>query len=840
MNHRLTIAAATAVILASASEWVLIMGGGWLAASIGAVIVVALAGTLTRLAPTQAAIGATVLAALASAPLLFDKSLYLKLAGLVVIGCCAASASRVRVLRPIADLVTYLATLLLYLNLTLSNSKSFALLVPTSKSLRHLATLVNDGGAVAKNAPPVHGTPGVILLAAGSIGLAAIVVDVLAVRLRKPAIAGLPLLVIYMAPIATAAKIGGVSGIITFVFAGIGYLALLASDGRHRLRGWGRVVTVWHYAGEDDRLGGADVRGLAATGRRIGFAALCAAIAAPLLLPSLNLHRLFDQGHGGPVVNVALPDAVDQMRALLTNTSNSPVLSYQAHGADPGQYLQVYVLNYSSSQGKWTLVQLGRSITVGQQALLQPPGVDPSAQFGETTTTIKLGNVSGTSRGYNSPVFFLPVPYWPIQLNVNGTWNESGNSLMVYSGNTKPAGTSYTVLNGQVEPTKAEEASTSPIPPDIVKNYTQFHSPVTPELKAIAQRVTKRASTPFAKAIALENYFQTGGFTYNLHGPDLPNTAGGVLTFLTTDKQGFCEQFAFAMAVLARLVGIPSRIAIGYTAGTKQANGTWSVTTADAHSWPELYFPQIGWLRFEPTPVGPHGQGTGQQPTYATGGGSGGQPGSSPSTGTSGNQHSRSGLGPLQSHVRQPGTGSGQVGHELTAKPPTPHAPVPIAQILLGLLALLIIAGIVPGTMRIVGRRRRWRAAASDSELARAAWQEICADLDDFGLPRKLSESPRATARRISVDANIDDTARQAIGRIATVVERCRYAPVPASAAGIRADVNQVRRSLARSAGTLQRLRARFVPASVVRPMFGTLRESVSQRTGWIPSATHP
>src|SRR6185437_3589045 len=266
MNNRLTIAAAVAVILASTSEWVLISGGGWLAASIGAVIAVALAGTLTRLAPTQAAIGATATAALACVPLLTDRSLYPKLAGVIVIGCCAASATRARLLRPVADLVTYLAALLLYLNLILSSGKSFGLLIPTAKSLHHLVTLMNNGSAMAKDSPPVPGTPGVILLAAASIGLAAIVVDILAVRLRKPAIAGLPLLVIYMAPIATAAKTGGPSGIATFLLAAVGYLGLLASDGRHRLSGWGRIVTVWHYAGEDERLGGADIRGLAATG----------------------------------------------------------------------------------------------------------------------------------------------------------------------------------------------------------------------------------------------------------------------------------------------------------------------------------------------------------------------------------------------------------------------------------------------------------------------------------------------------------------------------------------------------------------------------------------------
>src|SRR5215469_4485083 len=150
MNHRLTVAAAVAVILASTSEWVLINGGTWLAASIGAVIAVALAGTLTRLAPTQAAIGATALATVASVPLLTASSLFLKLTGVIVIGCCAASASRARLLRPVADVVTYLSALLLYLNLILSGGKSFALLIPTGRSLHHLVTLMHNGTAIAK------------------------------------------------------------------------------------------------------------------------------------------------------------------------------------------------------------------------------------------------------------------------------------------------------------------------------------------------------------------------------------------------------------------------------------------------------------------------------------------------------------------------------------------------------------------------------------------------------------------------------------------------------------------------------------------------------------------
>jgi transglutaminase-like putative cysteine protease len=834
MNHRLTIAAAIAVILASTSEWVLINGGGWLAASMGAVVVVALAGTLTRMAPTQAAIGATALATLASVPLLVDRSLWLKLAGVIVIGCCAASASRARLLRPVADFVTYLSALLLYLNLILSGGKSFALLIPTARSLHHLTVLVSNGSQLAGGSPPVPGTAGVILLAAGSIGLAAIAVDVIAVRLRKPAIAGLPLLVIYMAPIATVARIGGASGILTFLLASVGYLGLLGSDGRHRLRGWGRIVTVWHYAGEDERLGGADIRGLAATGRKIGFAAICAAIVAPLVLPSLSLHRLFgNNGGGSHVVVTALPDPVDQMHALLNEANNAPVLTYKST-SKTGVYLQVYVLNYNPGQGNWTLVPPTPSASLRHRAPLAPQGLAPTTNYAKTVTTIKLDHVTGSSDGYNFPVFFLPVPYWATALNVPGSWSESYNSLMIYSGNAHHSGMQYTAISGQPVLTKALEALPESMPKAISKNYLGYKSSATKQLTAIAREITKKATTPFEKAQALEDFFQSGKFTYTLHA-NLPNTGQGVLDFLTKDRQGFCEQFAFAMAVLARLVGIPSRIAIGYTGGSQHSGGSiWHVTTSDAHSWPELYFPQIGWLRFEPTPGGPRGQGTASQPSYGIPSSNSG-PGGTVPPGKSFPSNPYTGVAKGGTHLKVPPLDAGG-GAPPPIRAAASHSPVPIGQIFLGLLALLIVASAIPGTTRIVTRRRRWRGAADDTALATAAWQEVCADLEDFGLSRRLSESPRATAKRVSVDTNIDDGAKRAISRIATVVEQCKYAPVPASAHGIEADVTEVRRSLARNSSIIKRLRARLYPASVVDPMFDAMQQTVGQRTGWLPS----
>jgi Transglutaminase-like enzymes, putative cysteine proteases len=75
-----------------------------------------------------------------------------------------------------------------------------------------------------------------------------------------------------------------------------------------------------------------------------------------------------------------------------------------------------------------------------------------------------------------------------------------------------------------------------------------------------------------------------------------------LLTFLTQTKAGFCQQYATAMAVLVRELGLPARVAVGYQAGTLQDDGRYLVQSDDAHAWVEVFFEGYGWLQFEPTP----------------------------------------------------------------------------------------------------------------------------------------------------------------------------------------------------------------------------------------------
>src|SRR6185436_16913203 len=82
---------------------------------------------------------------------------------------------------------------------------------------------------------------------------------------------------------------------------------------------------------------------------------------------------------------------------------------------------------------------------------------------------------------------------------------------------------------------------------------------------------------------------------------DYPDNTDALVQFLH-DKRGFCQQFASLMAVMLRSIGIPARVALGFTQGTPAGEHTWSVSAKQYHSWVEVPFKNYGWLSFDPTP----------------------------------------------------------------------------------------------------------------------------------------------------------------------------------------------------------------------------------------------
>lgn len=120
-------------------------------------------------------------------------------------------------------------------------------------------------------------------------------------------------------------------------------------------------------------------------------------------------------------------------------------------------------------------------------------------------------------------------------------------------------------------------------------------------LYEIARRVASRASNPYDAVLAIESWLRyTGGFRYE-EQPVQSYDRPPLLEFVAETKAGYCQHFAGAMALMLRLLGIPARVAVGFTSGTLEGR-TWKVTDHNAHAWVEVWFPRHGWVAFDPTP----------------------------------------------------------------------------------------------------------------------------------------------------------------------------------------------------------------------------------------------
>ena len=117
-----------------------------------------------------------------------------------------------------------------------------------------------------------------------------------------------------------------------------------------------------------------------------------------------------------------------------------------------------------------------------------------------------------------------------------------------------------------------------------------------------ARRRTTRARSPYEATLLLERWFRReGGFRYEERPPGTASGQPPLVDFVEVTRAGYCQHYAGAMAVMLRLLGVPARVGVGFTAGTWKA-GVWTVTDHQAHAWVEAWFDGFGWLAFDPTP----------------------------------------------------------------------------------------------------------------------------------------------------------------------------------------------------------------------------------------------
>jgi transglutaminase-like putative cysteine protease len=174
------------------------------------------------------------------------------------------------------------------------------------------------------------------------------------------------------------------------------------------------------------------------------------------------------------------------------------------------------------------------------------------------------------------------------------------------------ADTIYSVISAVPAPSVADLRGTSLSPPDLspevkqryqqlLSQYTQLPPDLSPRVVHLAHLITDAAPTPYDKVIAVQDWLKAN-MRYNLAIPPDPPGVGALEEFLFNRRQGYCEHFSTAMAVLLRSVGIPARFAVGFGSGERNAfTGYFEVRESDAHSWVEVFYPGSGWIEYDPT-----------------------------------------------------------------------------------------------------------------------------------------------------------------------------------------------------------------------------------------------
>ncbi|WP_336209113.1 transglutaminase TgpA family protein [Nonomuraea sp. LPB2021202275-12-8] len=781
---RLSVAAAVATFTASILLYPLFEGGSWFWASLGAVVAV--------------------------------------LAGSVLSGRLSLPAWA-------APLVS-VAALWIFLTASFAAEEAWALLVPTKASVLELAELLATGwDDIQRFAAPVPANEGISLLTAGGVGLIAIIVDLFAARLRRAALAGLPLLALATVP---ATILPDPISWPAFILAALGFTSMLIADGRERVGHWGRAVLVRRNRSARPDLrttadmqarAPADTRGLRLSGKRIGFAAIALAVLLPAALPAMEPVSFFTFGVGGSGSgrgnSISIPNPIANLKGQLELPERRTVLTYTNSDNKP-RYLRIYALDtFDGDQFGMTQPEGAPENRTENGPLPPPPGLGQGVKVSNVRSTITISEEI-------AKLSFLPLPYPAREIRVDGDWRADVSTLMVFSTRDQAAGLEYEVATSEPEPTADLLDSLPSTREGADPRYLEVPEDLPLEIRELAFEQTQGAETSYQAAVRLQEFFtKNGGFVYSLKTQGHSNSA--LQDFLLRSRAGYCEQFAASMALLARIAGIPSRVAIGYTGGT-QIGGQWTVGTNDSHSWPELYFEGVGWLPFEPTPAGSLGQGSARVPTYTQP-----QPRSTTSSATpSPGATSSSADEPLDPQSRQnPRELDREALIASGGLPPDDSMPL-IAKIGIGAGALLLLL-LIPAAIRLVTRSRRvrvlgWKVSQpSDEVTARvvavshpsvaAAWAELDDALCDYGMAREPSETPRALARRLTERYEFDAESAASVAAIAGTVERVLFARDPGEIGPMNKDLRRVRQALAATVSRGRRLRAVLLPPSTMR-----------------------
>jgi transglutaminase-like putative cysteine protease len=648
---------------------------------------------------------------------------------------------------------TQIAVLLVWLDHRYAAADAWAGWVPTVSSIRVVSGRIREGAdAVNTFASPVsaeHPETYAYLLATSMLVLLAI--DLFACGLGRVPWSGLPVIVTLTVPISVLES--NLSWVVFGVTALL-FMLLLATEETDRVLRWGRSV-----AGRGERIdsldqvvNGATVRGAAL---RIGMLTAAGALVLPVLVPVGS--GLFKDGNGpgdgkGPNDNVTLGNPIVDLRRDLISQDHIPLVEVRTT-ADPS-YLRLTVLDHFNGV-EW--LPSDRSLPAANDAdgdLPNPAGLAPTTPAADAAWTLTLDSGFQTS--------WLPTPYPTRRISIaKGDWRYDLRTLDVANvDKVSTAGLRYQLTGSTPEYSTVRMQQALSAPPEVRDPMTSVPGNRPSVITRIAEEVTAGATSDYDRMVQLQTWFRnTGGFSYSLE----PAGGSGVpqlVRFLTTDKVGYCEQFAAAMAVMARTLGIPARVAVGFLAPEKRDDGSFRYTSDDLHAWPEIYFSGSGWVRFEPTPASR----TGQPPAWTTG---------------VAQQPQTASAAPGAAASRQPSQATRSAAQAKKSNQSSGNGATTLAWIV-G-LALLLVLLVLPHVVRVRRRRRRlddYRLGPGTDDalvLAEGAWAELLATARDHRISLPVRRSVRDVGAVLRRRALPGARALDQLDDLVLFVERARY-----------------------------------------------------------------
>ncbi len=649
--------------------------------------------------------------------------------------------------------------------------------VPTPETVRELPSLLAAAGEeIAVGAAPLDASTPLSMLIVGGTGLLTIIVDHVVLTARMPLLAAIGLIAVSLIP---SIAVPGEVDIMAFVLLAASILFLIRTDTRAREEPGDR---------EAERSAG-----VPATALGIGAIAVVVALVAVPLLPQPIARAGSGTMGTGPGI-----DATLQLGDDLRRPREVEVMLVRSD-APNAPYLRATTL--SQLEGSVWEPDRVRTVPLENELALGGVPVDEEIRLSEYVTTVEVTNLA-------SP--WLPISFPAVSVNgLEGDWSAAPYNRTVISQAATTQGQNYEVVTNVPRPTLEQIRARQAGGPDQRDGTTALPAEISPIVGDLALEVTAGTTNDYDALVALQTWFRGPEFAYSLDAPVEEGFDGSgtdaVARFLEV-REGYCIHYASAFALMARTLGMPSRIVVGYLPGSATSDAieretVYSVSSGQLHAWPEVMFEGIGWVPFEPT----NGLGvpTAFSAAGAAPGGADDPSAATPAPSTSASADA--GINPEDADPDQSGAAAGTTG--------TVVNPLPALTVTLGILFALLI----PALIREL-RRRQMLVSARSGDAA-AAWLAVQDTAIDLGIDVPASESPRSLGTRL-----VEHGAPAAeMSLLVSAIERASYAPGGKHAfwqgEALADAATTVRAAMLAAVDTPRRVLALLVPRSlIIRP----------------------